>query len=80
MYVVGFSKAKRRCDCEMTRDRVRLCPEMMQIEQQFGNGETNNVLEEIEAPPCLSGCLTEAARSAGGKPHETAFHRRALRT
>ena len=44
--VVGFSEAKARCGCEMTRDCVRLCPEMMWMEQQFGDGETSNVLRE----------------------------------
>jgi len=75
--IVGFSEAKPRCGCEITRDRVRLCPEMMQIEQEFGGGETNSVLEEIGVPPGWRGCLTEATEMGGG-PYETAAHRRVL--
>jgi len=70
VYVVGFSEAKARCGCEMTRDRVRLCPEMMWIEQKFGDGETNSVLKEIGVPPGWRGCLAEATKMAIGKPHE----------
>ena len=65
MYIVGFSEAKERCGCEITRDRVRLCPEMMQMEQRFGDGETNNVLKEIGVPPGWRGCLIGATETAG---------------
>ena len=61
----------------MTRDRVRLCPELMWIEQQFGDGGTNGVLEEIGVPPGWRGCLAEAIRMAGRR-YETSVHRRAL--
>lgn len=50
---------------------------MMQIEQEFGGGETNSVLEEIGVPPGWRGCLTEATEMGGG-PYETAAHRRVL--
>lgn len=77
VYIVGFSEAKARCGCEMTRDRVRLCPELMWIEQQFGNGETNSVLNEIGVPPGWREHLAEAVKMVGGK-YETPVHRCAL--
>lgn len=78
MYIVGFSEAKARCGCVMTRDRVRLCPEMMWMERQFGDGEASSVLKEIGVPPGWRECLFEVARMAGGKPYETAVQRYAL--
>jgi len=75
VYIVGFSEAKARCGCEMTRDRVRLCPEMMWVEQQFGKGDDSNVLREIGIPPGWRRCLVEATKGAGGKPRETATRR-----
>jgi len=67
VYIVGFSEAKARCGCEMTRDRVKLCPELAWVEQQFGDGETNGVLNEIGVPPGWRGCFAEATRVAGGE-------------
>ena len=60
VYIVGFSEAKARCGCEMTKDRVRLCPELMWVERRFGNGETNSVLKEIGVPPGWRVCLDQA--------------------
>ena len=77
VYIVGFSEAKPRCGCEITRDRVRLCPEMAWVEQQFGDGETNGVLKEIGVPLGWRGCSAEAARVAGGRC-ETSVHGCAL--
>jgi hypothetical protein len=74
VYIVGFSAAKARCGCEMTRDRLKLCPELIRIEQLFGDGETNSVLKEIGVPPTWREYLGEAARMAGRK-HETAVNR-----
>jgi len=53
----------------MTRDRVRLCPEMMWMEQQFGDGEASSVLKELGVPPGWRECLFEAAKMAGWKPY-----------
>lgn len=78
MFIVGFSEAKARCGCEMTKDRVRLCPEMMLMEQQLGDGETNSVLKEIGVPPGWRGCLRQATEMAKGTPYETSVHRCAL--
>ena len=61
VYMVSFFYAEARCGCEMTRDRVRLCPELLRVEQRFGNGETNNVLDEIGVPPGWRENLVEAA-------------------
>lgn len=67
VYIVGFSEAKARCGCEMSRDRVRLCPELMWVEQQFGGGETNSVLKEIGVPSGWRGCSAgPTTRMAGG--------------
>ena len=78
VFIVGFSKATPRCGCEMTRYRVRLCPEMMQMERQLGDGRTNTVLEEIGVPHGWRTCLTEATGTPGDKPHEMATRRYAL--
>ena len=67
VHIVGFSEAKARCACELTWDRVRLCPELTWVEQQFGDGGTNGVLEEIGVPPGWRGCSAEATRVARGK-------------
>jgi len=76
--IVGFSEAKARCGCEMTRDWVILCPEMMWMEQRFGDGETSSVLKEIGVPPGWRVCLFEAVKMAGGKPYRTTVRGRAL--
>jgi predicted Ser/Thr protein kinase len=57
VYITGFSEAKTRCGCEMTRDRVRMCTELKRMEQQFGDGGTNKVLKEIGVPPGWRVCL-----------------------
>lgn len=74
VYIVGFSQAEERCGCEITKDRVRLCPEMMWAEEQFGDGETNNVLKEIGVPPGWRMCLNEATWIVEGMSHGTALH------
>lgn len=45
------------------------------MEQQFGDGETNSVLEEIGVPPGWRGYLVEATKTAKGRLNETAVHR-----
>ena len=77
VYIVGFSEAKARCGCEISWVRVRLCPEMTRLEQQFGDGKTNGVLEEIGVPRGWRGCSAEATGVAGGKC-ETSVHMCAL--
>ena len=78
MYIIGFSGAKARCGCEMTWDRIRLCPEMLWMEQQFGDGEASSVLKEVGVPLGWRECLFEAAKIAGRKPCEAAVQRCAL--
>ena len=75
MCIIGFSEAKERCGCKITWDRVRLCPEMMWMEQEFGGGEASSVLKEIGVPLGWRECLFEAVNMAGGKPYETAVQR-----
>ena len=78
VFVVGFSRAKARCGCEMTRDRLRLCPEMMWMEQELGDGGANKVLNEIGVPPGWERSLLEAAMVSERMPTQTAVHKRAL--
>ena len=59
VYIVDFSEAKTRCGCEMTKDRVMLCPELKQMEEQLGDGKTNDVLKEIGVPPEWRACLKQ---------------------
>ena len=71
VYIIDFSKAKARCGCELTRDRIRLCTELVQMERQLGDGKTNRVLEEIGVPPWI-------LMAYEVKPDETAAPRCAL--
>lgn len=65
VFILDFSEARKRCGCEISWERVRLCKEMKWMEQQFGDGQTNRVLEEIGVPPgwrvCLNG-VTEISK------------------
>ena len=67
VFLVGFSTAKR-CGCVMTRDQLKLCPEMMWMEQELGDGGDNRVLKEIGVPCGWERSLLEAARMSGQMP------------
>jgi len=78
VYIVGFSEAKARCSCEMTWDRVRLCPELKWVEQQLGNGETNVVLEEIGVPPRVERVFSRGHQGGRGEVWGTCSQVRGL--
>ena len=76
VFVVGFSEAKTRCGCEMTRDQLKLCSEMMWMERELGDGGANAVLEEIGVPFGWERSLVEAVKISEWKPGETAVRKR----
>lgn len=62
VYIIKFSGASTRCGCEMAWDRVRLCPELKEMERKFGHGEASAVLKEIGVPDGWRMCLYEPTR------------------